>query len=153
MESYAGLSLIPTLVVVLLAVFTHRPIFSLLAGVVVGLLLIEPTSVVTGVADLSLEIMMDETIGWVIMVCGLMGSLIMLLIQTGAATAFAGSMAARANSRNKSLLVTWLLGMIIFIDDYLNAIAIGSSMKKVTDKFKVSRSMLSYVVDSTAAPV
>ena len=152
MESYAGLSLIPTLVVVLLAVFTHRPIFSLLAGVVVGLLLIEPTSVVTGVADLSLEIMMDETIGWVIMVCGLMGSLIMLLIQTGAATAFARSMAARANSRNKSLLVTWLLGMIIFIDDYLNAIAIGSSMKKVTDKFKVSRSMLSYVVDSTAAP-
>ena len=93
MESYAGLSLIPTLVVVLLAVFTHRPIFSLLAGVVVGLLLIEPTSVVTGVADLSLEIMMDETIGWVIMVCGLMGSLIMLLIQTGAATAFARSMA------------------------------------------------------------
>jgi tetracycline resistance efflux pump len=153
MESYGALSLIPTLIVVLLAIITHRPIFSLLAGVVTGLLLIDPTTVITAVADLSLEIMQDDTIGWVIVVCGLMGSLIMLLIQTGAATAFAHSMAARANSRNKSLLVTWLLGMIIFIDDYLNAIAIGSSMKKVTDKFKVSRSMLSYVVDSTAAPV
>jgi Na+/H+ antiporter NhaC len=60
--------------------------------------------------------------------------------------------AQRANSRNKSLLLTWFLGMVMFIDDYLNAIAIGNSMKKVTDRFKVSRAMLSYVVDSTAAP-
>ena len=153
MESYAGFNLIPTLIVVVLAVITHRPVFSLLVGVVAGLLLIDPTNVVSGIADLSLEIMMDETIGWVIVVCGLMGSLVMLLIKTGAANAFALSMAARANTRNKSLLVTWLLGLIIFIDDYLNAIAIGSSMKQVTDNFKVSRSMLSYVVDSTAAPI
>ena len=153
MESYAGFNLIPTLIVVVLAVITHRPVFSLLVGVVAGLLLIDPTNVGSGIADLSLEIMMDETIGWVIVVCGLMGSLVMLLIKTGAANAFALSMAARANTRNKSLLVTWLLGLIIFIDDYLNAIAIGSSMKKVTDNFKVSRSMLSYVVDSTAAPI
>ena len=153
MESYAGFNLIPTLIVVVLAVITHRPVFSLLVGEVAGLLLIDPTNVVSGIADLSLEIMMDETIGWVIVVCGLMGSLVMLLIKTGAANAFALSMAARANTRNKSLLVTWLLGLIIFIDDYLNAIAIGSSMKKVSDNFKVSRSMLSYVVDSTAAPI
>ena len=152
METFGALSLIPTAVVIAIAVLTHRPILALLAGVIAGLLLIEPVEVITGVADLSLEIMMDETIGWVIMVCGLMGSLIMLLIRTGAATSFANSLATRANSRNKSLLVTWFLGMAIFIDDYLNAIAIGSSMKKVTDRFKVSRSMLSYVVDSTAAP-
>ena len=50
------------------------------------------------------------------------------------------------------MMVTWFLGMVMFIDDYLNAIAIGNSMKKVTDEFKVSRAMLSYVVDSTAAP-
>jgi Na+/H+ antiporter NhaC len=61
-------------------------------------------------------------------------------------------MSEHANTRNKSMLVTWFLGMVLFIDDYLNAIAIGNSMKKVTDKFKVSRAMLSYVVDSTAAP-
>ncbi|MDG0972480.1 MAG: Na+/H+ antiporter NhaC family protein [Porticoccaceae bacterium] len=152
MDSFGALSLIPTVVVISIAVFTHRPIFALLSGVVAGLLLIDPALLITGMADLSLEIMMDDTIGWVIMVCGLMGSLIMLLIRTGAATAFANSMAERADTRDKSLLMTWFLGMLIFIDDYLNAIAIGSSMKKVTDRFKVSRSMLSYVVDSTAAP-
>jgi len=151
-DSFGALSLIPTVVVISIAVLTHRPIFALLSGVVAGLLLIDPALVIAGMAALSLEIMMDETIGWVIMVCGLMGSLIMLLIRTGAATSFADTIAAKADTRNKSLLMTWFLGMVIFIDDYLNAIAIGSSMKKVTDRFKVSRSMLSYVVDSTAAP-
>lgn len=153
MDSFGVLSLIPTVVVISIAVLTHRPIFALLSGVVAGLLLIDPAQVIAGMAGLSLEIMMDETIGWVIMVCGLMGSLIMLLIRTGAAKAFANTMAAKADTRNKSLLMTWFLGMVIFIDDYLNVIAIGSSMKKVTDRFKVSRSMLSYVVDSTAAPI
>lgn len=46
-----------------------------------------------------------------------------------------------------------LLGLGIFIDDYLNALTVGSSMKKVTDKFKVPREMLKYIVDSTAAPL
>jgi Na+/H+ antiporter NhaC len=50
-------------------------------------------------------------------------------------------------------LYTWLLGLLIFIDDYLNALAVGSAMRKVTDKFRVSREMLAYVVDSTAAPI
>jgi tetracycline resistance efflux pump len=152
MENYGLVSLIPTAVVISIAVLSHRPIAALLAGVVVGLVILEPHNVIGRLAEINLEVMQDETIGWVIMVCGLMGSLIYLLIRTGGANAFALSMAARANTRNKSLLVTWFLGMAIFIDDYLNAIAIGSAMKKVTDQFKVSRAMLSYVVDSTAAP-
>ena len=65
-------------------------------------------------------------------------------------------LAAHSRQRPKilkaPLLYTWLLGLVVFIDDYLNALAVGSSMRKVTDKFKVSREMLAYVVDSTAAP-
>lgn len=152
MENYGLISLIPTIVVITIAVISHRPIAALLAGVVVGICIHTPDNIIGNLAEINLAVMQDETIGWVIMVCGLMGSLIYLLIRTGGASAFAISMAAKANSRNKSLLVTWFLGMVIFIDDYLNAIAIGSSMKKVTDKYKVSRAMLSYVVDSTAAP-
>lgn len=49
--------------------------------------------------------------------------------------------------------MTFILGIVIFIDDYLNALTVGETMKRVTDKFKVSREMLAYVVDSTAAPV
>lgn len=152
MDHFGIVSLIPTVVVITTAILTHRPVAALLAGVVVGLLLLEPGNLVSGLANVTLEVMQDETIAWVIMVCGLMGSLIYILIQTGGASAFARKVAQRANTRNKSLLLTWFLGMVIFIDDYLNAIAIGNSMKKVTDSFKVSRAMLSYVVDSTAAP-
>ncbi len=152
MEHYGLLSLLPTLFVITCAVLTHRPIASLLLGVVVGLLLIDPTQVVSGLADVSLSVMMDESIGWVILVCGLFGSIIFILIRTGAAISFSRAIVGFANTRNKSIMVTWLLGILLFIDDYLNAIAIGSSMKRATDKFKISRAMLSYIVDSTAAP-
>jgi Na+/H+ antiporter NhaC len=152
LDHFGVVSLIPTVVVITTAILTHRPVAALLAGVIVGLLLLDPANLVGGLADVTLQVMQDETIGWVIMVCGLMGSLIYILIQTGGASAFARKVAQRANSRNKSLMLTWFLGMVMFIDDYLNAIAIGNSMKKVTDSFKVSRAMLSYVVDSTAAP-
>ena len=152
MENYGIASLLPTIVVITTAIITHRPVAALLTGVVVGVVMLDPSNIIGGIADINLAVMRDETVGWVIMVCGLMGSLVYLLIKTGGANAFAESMAKKANTRNRSLLVTWFLGMLIFIDDYLNAIAIGSAMKKVTDRFKVSRAMLSYVVDSTAAP-
>jgi Na+/H+ antiporter NhaC len=151
-DHYGLLSLLPTVFVITTAVLTHRPVAALLVGVVIGIVLLDPTTAVSTFSEIMLEVMQDETIGWVIMVCGLMGSLIYILIRTGGASAFARKMAEKANTRNKSMLVTWFLGMVLFIDDYLNAIAIGNSMKKVTDNFKVSRAMLSYVVDSTAAP-
>ena len=49
--------------------------------------------------------------------------------------------------------MTFALGVVIFVDDYLNALTVGETMKRVTDRFKVSREMLAYVVDSTAAPI
>jgi Na+/H+ antiporter NhaC len=118
-----------------------------------GLLLLEPAASVANFSSILLEVMMDETIAWVIIVCGLMGSLIVLLMRAGAANAFSHALASKAKSAGSALLYTWLLGLLIFIDDYLNALAVGSAMRKVTDKFRVSREMLAYVVDSTAAPI
>jgi len=153
MENYGAYAIFPTLAVLIVALITKRTIESLLAGVVIGLLMISPTDLVTGFASVALDTMRDDTIGWIILVCGFFGSLIALLIKTGSAVAFSDYMAHFVKSRRSSLVVTWILGLVIFIDDYLNALAISSSMKKVTDKFKVSREMLSYIVDSTAAPI
>lgn len=153
MESYGAISLIPAVFVITTAVLSRRPIESLLVGAVAGLLILSPTEFFPNFANLTLKVMMDETIAWVIIVCGLMGSLIVLLMRSGAVLAFSQLIATQATSRTRSLLATWLLGLVIFIDDYLNALAVSSSMKKVTDKYKVSREMLAYVVDSTAAPI
>ena len=147
------LVLIPALVTVITAILSRRPIESLLAGVFVGLLMLEPSAALSNFSSILLEVMMNETIAWVIIVCGLMGSLITLLMRVGAASAFSRALSSKAQNSTSALLYTWLLGLVVFIDDYLNALAVGSSMRKVTDKFKVSREMLAYVVDSTAAPI
>ena len=147
------LVLLPALVTVITAILSRRPIESLLAGVFVGLLMIEPSAALSNFSSILLEVMMHETIAWVIIVCGLMGSLITLLMRVGAASAFSRALSSKAQNSTSALLYTWLLGLVVFIDDYLNALAVGSSMRKVTDKFKVSREMLAYVVDSTAAPI
>jgi len=145
--------LLPTAFVLVLAIAMKRTIEPLVGGVVLGLLILAPADLMTNFTDVILTVMGDETIGWIIMVCGLMGSLIALLVKTGGAVAFGKMAAGRIRSRRGALLTTWSLGLLIFIDDYLNSLTISSSMKAVTDRFGVSREMLAYVVDSTAAPI
>lgn len=153
MDHYGLLSLLPTLAVLVVALATHRTFEALLFGSVVGYVILQPSTFFTGFVESLLKVMQDPTIGWIILVCGLFGSLIHLLVASGGANAFAASMLRYVKSRRSALVVTWLLGLVLFIDDYLNALTIGSSMKQVTDKFRISREMLAYVVDSTAAPV
>ena len=153
MSEFGVFSLIPTLTVVLLALWSHRTIESLLAGTIVGLFMVAPTEPLSLMAEISLSVMMNETVGWVILVCGFMGSLIALFIRTGAVTAFTSAIIARVRTRRGGLLTAWVLGLFLFVDDYLNSIAVGAAMRKVTDSFRTSREMLAYVVDSTAAPV
>ena len=76
MTDLGALSLLPTAVVIALALWTHRTIESLLAGIVVGLFLVSPGEPLALMAEISLAVMMNETVGWVILVCGFMGSLI-----------------------------------------------------------------------------
>jgi Na+/H+ antiporter NhaC len=150
---FGALSLIPTLVVVVLAIWSRRTIESLLAGTIVGLFMIAPSEPLTLAAEISLAVMQNETVGWVILVCGFMGSLIALFIRTGAVSAFTEAVISRVHSRKGGLFTAWVLGLFLFVDDYLNSIAVGAAMRKVTDSFGTSREMLAYVVDSTAAPV
>ena len=78
----SALSLLPPLVVVVLAVVLRRPILSLLIGALVGLFIADPAQVLTNFASTSLKVMTDETIGWLILVCGGFGALIALLVRT-----------------------------------------------------------------------
>ncbi|MDQ9093201.1 Na+/H+ antiporter NhaC family protein [Pseudoalteromonas haloplanktis] len=149
----SALSLVPPIVVVVLAIVLRRPILSLLIGALVGLAMLNPVEMLSNFAAASLKVMVDETIGWLILVCGGFGALIALLVRTGGASAF-GHFALRfCKGPRSSLLMTYVLGIVIFIDDYLNALTVGETMKRITDKFKISREMLAYVVDSTAAPI
>jgi Na+/H+ antiporter NhaC len=153
MEDANALVLLPTLVVFALAIWTHRPIESLVAGSLVGLVMIHGAGFVGGFAETSLTVLTDEDVAWVILVCGFMGSLIGILIRTGSTSAFTGLMSRYVHSEKSALMSAWLLGILMFVDDYLNSLAVGAAMRSLTDKYKVSREKLAYVVDSTAAPI
>ncbi len=153
MDDLGALVLLPTLVVFALAIFTHRPIESLITGSLVGLIMIHGTGFVAGFAAASIGVMTDADVAWVILVCGFMGSLIGILIRTGSTSSFTQLMSSYVRSEKSALMATWGLGILMFVDDYLNSLAVGSAMRSLTDKYKVSREKLAYVVDSTAAPI
>ena len=131
------LSLIPTAVVIALALWTHRTIESLLAGIIVGLFMVSPGEPLALMAEISLAVMQNETVGWVILVCGFMGSLIALFIRTGAVSAFSDAVVSRVRSKVGALLAAWVLGIFLFVDDYLNCLGVGAAMRRVTDTFAV----------------
>ena len=147
------ISLVPTLVVFALAVLTRRPIESLISGSLVGLGIIHGTQFIGGFAESSIRVMTDPDVAWVILVCGFMGSMIGILIRTGATSAFTEKMSTWVKSPKSALMASWVLGIFMFVDDYLNSLAVGSAMRTLTDKYKISREKLAYVVDSTAAPI
>lgn len=88
MEHYGIISLIPALVVVLFALKTHKTFEALLVGSLVGFVILYKFEFISGFSDSMYTVMTDETIGWVILVCGLFGSLIQILVHTGGARAF-----------------------------------------------------------------
>lgn len=153
LQYFGAMAMVPSFLVFVLAIWTKRPIESLLCGSLLGLMMLHGFGFMTELAGTSLRVLTDEDVAWVILVCGFMGSLIALLIRTGGATAFTAKLQHWVKSRKSALFTTWGLGLVMFVDDYLNSLAVGAAMRDLTDKFRVSREKLAYVVDSTAAPV
>ncbi len=146
-------SLLPTLTTVIIAIVSRRPFESMIAGCLAGLVMLEPTNVISSFADNLSKVMGDENIIWVVLVCGLMGGFIKLLEISGCLNGFTDWLKTKIKSRRQSLVATASLGVIVFIDDYLNCLAVSSSVKRLTDLYKVSREKIAYLIDSTAAPM
>ena len=110
----------------------------LFAGVLVGHLMLAGAGFFGSFTDGALATMQEEITGWITITAGMFGSLIALLMRGGAVSAFGTSMGPKMKSRAHAVIMTWLMGIVIFIDDYLNAMMVGSSVKSLTDRFKVS---------------
>lgn len=151
--SWGFLSLLPTLLVLVTAVVSRRPFESMIAGCVAGLVMLNPFDLVSPFAENISLVMGNETIIWVVLVCGLMGGLIQLLEISGCLDGFSEWLQKIIKSRRQALMATVGLGIIVFIDDYLNCLAVSTSVKRLTDIYEVSREKLAYIVDSTAAPM
>ena len=150
---YGFITLLPTILVLGLALWSRRTLESVLAGALAAFFIMEGFGFLDAMAQATLATLMTEDVAWVMLVCGLYGGFIALLVKGGVSYALGRALISRIETKRGGLLATWSLGLVIFLDDYLNSLTVGATMKAVTDRFRTSRAMLAYVVDSTAAPL
>lgn len=149
--NYGIISLIPCVILITMALITKRTFEPLVVGTLVALLVSSREDCFVDFVQSALDVVARET--WVIMVVGLMGSFLFLLEKSKATLSFASLLSRFATTRRKALLAEWLLSLCLFIDDYLNILTTGNTVKKITDRFNISRTLTAYTLGSTSAPI
>ena len=151
------LSIIPPLLAILLALLIRQVIVSLLAGIYVGAIFLYDFNPFTALLRLSdtiiLDVLIDADHMYVIIFTLLIGGVVGIISKNGGTTGLANQITKLAKTAKSGMIASWLMGVVIFFDDYANSLIIGNMMRPITDKLKISREKLSYIVDSTAAPV
>ncbi len=148
-------ALIPPVIAIFLALITKDAISSLFIGVLAGGLLyanFNPVSAWDAVVNDGFIAAVSGTAGIFIFLV-LLGVMVALVNSSGGAAAFGRWATKNIKSRVGAVFATFILGVMIFIDDYFNCLTVGSVMKPITDRHKISRAKLSYLIDATAAPV
>ncbi|NQT17177.1 MAG: transporter [Planctomycetes bacterium] len=152
-EADLGLwSLLPVVLALALAFVTKDAVLSLIVGCVVGVVLAgyDPA---TGMAKLFQSALGNKDFIWVMMIEVAVGVLIAFYMRAGVISAFADWASGKIRTRRAASGFGWLLGMCIFFSDYFSPLFSGPIARPLTDKHKVSREMLAYVLDSGSAPV
>lgn len=145
-------SLVPPIVAIVLALATKEVYLSLFAGCTIGAFLSADLHFWTAF-DTLYNTMIDSVDFSILMFMILLGMMVMLMQESGGTRAYGEWASKRLKNKRSALVATSLLGVIIFVDDYFNCLTVGSVMRPVTDKYKISRAKLAYIIDATAAPV
>jgi len=155
------LSLIPPIIAIGLALVTKEVISSLIIGILSGTF-IYSVYTTTGIVDIlvgtvgtTVTLMSSkfaDNVSIVIFLC-LLGALVVVITKAGGSKAYGDWASKKITSRVGAQLATSALGALIFIDDYFNCLTVGTVMRPVTDKYKISHAKLAYIIDATAAPI
>ncbi len=161
-ENLGFLTLLPPLVAIILAFITKNVIISLFIGIFTGTFLVNIQggnifmALNKGFLDIVSNIISSMADSWnagIILQVLTIGGLVALVSKMGGARAVAETLAKKAKSPVSAQITTWILGIFIFFDDYANALIVGPIMRPVSDKMRISREKLAFVVDATAAPI
>lgn len=159
MDAYnAGwLSILPPLIAIILALWTKEVFFSLMVGILGGTCIyvvgMNTGNVVMGTVETAFNVMVSKVDFSILIFCTLLGALVYVIHLAGGSKAYGRWATRRIKTRRSALFSTSGLGMTIFIDDYFSCLTVGTVMSPVTDRLKISRAKLAYVVDSTSAPI
>ena len=147
-------SVLPPIIAIVFALITKEVYSSLLIGIIMGGLLYSAGNPIKAI-EIVFGIMSDK-IGdnaYILVFLVLLGILVALITKSGASRAYGKWASTAIKSRRGALAATSCLGALIFVDDYFNCLTVGTVMRPVTDKYKVTRQKLAYIIDATAAPV
>ena len=148
-------ALVPPIVAIGLALITKETYSSLFIGIVVGALLVtgfDPIGTVDAIINEGMVPAISGNAG-IFLFLVILGFMVALVNETGASSAFGRWAAKHVKSRAGTMIAAFVLGVLIFIDDYFNCLTVGSVMRPLTDNQKISRAKLAYIIDATAAPV
>jgi Na+/H+ antiporter NhaC len=158
--THAGIwSVVPPLVAIALSLVTREVIFSLLVGIMSGALIysvlagLGAAGVFTVTIDLMISKLADGDNAAMVIFLALLGALVAVVTRAGGSNAYGLWAARKIKSRASAGLLTSFLGLLIFIDDYFNCLTVGTVMRPVTDRNRISREKLAYLIDATSAPV
>ena len=150
-------ALVPPIVAIVLALITKETYSSLFLGILVGALFVAGFNPVgaldTMINDGFIGAIADGWNAGIFMFLVLLGIMVALVNAAGGSAAFGRWAVKHVHSRTGAMLATFLLGVLIFIDDYFNCLTVGSVMRPVSDSHKISRAKLAYIIDATAAPI
>lgn len=150
-------SILPPLLAILLALLFRHVLVALVLGVWLGALLLADLSPVASFARMLdthlVGAVADRGHASILLFSLLLGGMLGLMTQSGGAKGLAGWASTDTRSRRRGQLTTWFLGLLVFFDDYANSLLVGASMRPVTDRLRISREKLAFLVDATAAPV
>ncbi len=155
-SAYGWISLIPPLLAIALAFITRQVILSLFLGVFSGAIIIYGNPFIAFLRTLDTHLVGSLADGWnaaIIIFTLSIGGMIGIVNKMGGTKAIAEALAKKAKTARSAQVVTAIMGVVVFFDDYANTLIVGPTMRPLMDKMKVSREKLAYIVDSTAAPV
>lgn len=151
-SDYLGpLSLIPASVAIILAFATRNTVFSLAVACLAGVLVAGEG--LLGFPALLVGALGNEGFSWILLLEFFIGMLIAFFQRTGAILNFSLFIEQREMTRKKVQLIAWFMGMFVYFSDYFSPLFVGSTMRALSDRFKISREKLAYICDSTSAPV
>lgn len=147
-------SVLPPVITIVLALWTKEVYMSLIIGIFSGALLFTGGNILESI--LTMFAVMADKVGSnvnILVFLVILGILVAAISRSGATRAYGEWASKTIKGQRSALLLTALLGIVIFIDDYFNCLTVGTVMRPVTDKLKVARTKLAYIIDATAAPV
>jgi Na+/H+ antiporter NhaC len=154
--SYGLWSLVPPILAIILCIILREALISLLIAVLVGATILHNGNLWSGLEKTANILVAQVADSWnasIILFFFLVGGLMGMIFFSGGGQGFLESISKKAHNAKMAQIFSWLGGIIIFIDDYANSAFIGNLFRPLSDKYHISREKLSYIVDSTAAPV